>query len=136
MPPALLGKLRTLLGGRESNGSKKVIHRDPRYVIQGSLIYRPTGGMDWYRGDTENLSHSGVLFTGDTAVPLNTTIEMSITPPKKDRKIVDGVFCWGKVVRTTSSADPAKPALAAKIIKYRSKPKYLTDADIHYERMA
>ncbi len=136
MPPAFLSRFRTLVAGRESGRDKKHVHRDPRYVVHGSLIYRPTGGMQWYRGDTENLSSSGVLFRGDTFIPVNTTIEMSITPPRRDRKTVDGVFCWGRVIRTGLSADPAKPALAAKIIKYRSKPKYLTDADIHYERMA
>jgi hypothetical protein len=138
MPPELFGKLRTLFGGRERVGAKKLVRRDPRYIIHGSLLYRPAGGMDWHRGITENLSTTGVLFRGEAPIPVNTPIELSITPPRgTERKIPEGVFCWGTVVRTTPPNDTeAKPVLAAKIQKYRTKPRFLTDADIPYERMA
>jgi hypothetical protein len=138
MPPEFFGKLRTLLGGRESHGAKKQIAREARYALHGTLLYRPAGGMDWHKGSTENLSTTGVLFLGEIPIPVNTPIEMSITPPKgPDRRIPEGVFCWGTVVRTVPPNDTeAKPVLAAKIQKYRSKPKWLTDADIPYERMA
>jgi hypothetical protein len=82
MPQAFFGKLRTLFGARESEAAKKITQRDPRYVIRGSLLYRPAGGMDWQKGFTENLSANGVLFRGEAPLPVNTPLEMSITPPK------------------------------------------------------
>lgn len=136
MPPAFLSKLRTMIGGRTSDGSKKLVGRQPRYLLQSSLIYRPTGGMVWYKGTTQNFSTTGVLFQGEVPIPTDTAIEISITPPKRpEKKIVDGVFCWGTVVRTAASAGAPDSTLAARIDKFRSKPKFLTDADIHFERM-
>jgi len=138
MPPELLGKLRTIFGGRASGASKKVISREARYVIHGSLIYRPAGGADWHKGTTQNLSTTGVLFRGETPLPVNTPLELSITPPKgPDRKSAESIFCWGTVVRTAvDSSTSTKPVFAVKIQKYRTQPRFLTDADINYERMA
>ena len=48
---------------------------------------------------------------------------------------MDGIFCWGTVVRTAPASDIPGTALAARIDKYRTKPKFLTEADIHFERM-
>jgi hypothetical protein len=136
MPPAFLDKLRTMIGGRTSDGAKKLVERRPRYIIESSLIYRPTGGMVWYKGTTRNFSSTGVLFQGETPVPTETTIEISITPPRRsEKKLVEGVFCWGTVVRTAAASDAPGTSLAARIDKYRTKPRFLTEADIHFERM-
>ncbi|MBI4166611.1 MAG: hypothetical protein HY508_12840 [Acidobacteria bacterium] len=138
MPPAFLGKLRTLFGARESEAARKIIKRESRYAIRGTLIYREAGENNWHRGVTENLSANGVLFRGEVPLPLNAALEMSITPPKGiDRKTADSIFCWGKVVR--SGLDPGststKPVFGVKIEKYRTPPKFLTDADIKFERL-
>ena len=136
MPTAFFSKLRTMIGGRTSDGAKKLVERPPRYIIESSLIYRPTGGMAWYKGTTQNFSATGVLFQGETPIPADTTIEMSITPPRRsDKKPVDGIFCWGTVVRTAPASDIPGTSVAARIDKYRTKPKFLTEADIHFERM-
>jgi len=138
MPPGVVGKIRTLFGGHEPGSGKERIPRNDRYVLHGSILYRPAGGMDWYKGTTENLSATGVLFLGEIPIPINTPIEMTITPPKgPERRTPEGIFCWGTVVRTASTKETqAKPVLAAKIQKYRTPPKWLTDADIHFTRMA
>ncbi len=136
MPAALLDKLRKLLGGHDLGGKKRLTDRETRYVIHGSLIYRPTGGMAWYRGTTENLSSTGVLFHGETSFPVDTPIEMSITPPATSPQKPDGVFCWGTVVRSGEPNDAsATPLLAAKITKFRTQPKFLSDADIQFQRL-
>jgi hypothetical protein len=136
MPPAFFNKLRTMMGGPRSDGAKKLVGRQPRYVVESSLIYRPTGGMVWYKGTTQNFSSTGVLFRGDTPIPADTTIEMSITPPRRsDKKPGDGIFCWGTVVRAAPTSDTPGTSLAARIDKYRTKPKFLTEADIHFDRM-
>ena len=139
MPPAFLGKLRTLFGARESEAARKITGREARYAIRGTLIYREAGENDWHKGVTENLSATGVLFRGEAPVPLNTPLEMSITPPKGlDRKSADSIFCWGKVVRAALDAGSTstKPVYAVKINKYRTPPKFLTEADIKYDRMS
>ncbi len=138
MPPQLFGKFRSLFGGRDSAAAKKIIEREARYAIRGTLIYRPAGESDWHKGMTENLSTTGVLFRGDAAVPINTPLEMSITPPKGLDRRTDSIFCWGTVVRSASdtSSTSTRPVFAVKIEKYRTPPKFLTDADIKYERMA
>jgi len=124
------------MGGPRSDGAKKLVGRQPRYVVESSLIYRPTGGMVWYKGTTQNFSSTGVLFRGDTPIPADTTIEMSITPPRRsDKKPGDGIFCWGTVVRAAPTSDTPGTSLAARIDKYRTKPKFLTEADIHFDRM-
>jgi hypothetical protein len=137
MPQAFLGKLRTLFGARESEAAKRIIQRDPRYVIRGSLLYRPAGGMDWQKGFTENLSANGVLFRGEGPLPLNTPLEMSITPPKAPgQRAPEGIYCWGKIVRAAmDSGTSIKPVFGVKIDKYRTPPKFLSDADIKFERM-
>lgn len=138
MPNPFLGKLRTLFGAGDSLAAKKVIQREARYVIRGTLIYRPAGGMDWHKGLTENLSSNGVLFRGEAHLPVNTPLEMSITPPKAPgQRTPEGIYCWGTVVRASmDSGTSTKPMFGVKIEKYRTSPKFLTDADIKYERMA
>lgn len=138
MPPALFGKIRSLFGARESGAARKIIERDARYVVHGSLIYRPAGGSDWHKGMTENLSTTGVLFRGEAPMEVSTPVELSITPPKgADRKSADSIFCWGTIVRTgLDNSTSTRPVFAVKIDRYRTPPKFLSDADIKYERMA
>ena len=137
MPPAFLSKLKTMLGAGDSLAAKKLTQREARYVIRGTLIYRPAGGMDWHKGLTENLSSTGVLFRGDVPLPVSTPLEMSITPPKAPgQRSPEGIFCWGTVVRASmDSGTSTKPMFGVKIDKYRTTPKFLTDADIKFERL-
>lgn len=136
MQSAFLGKVRTLFVGASPNTKKKVIDRRPRHAIQGSVIYRPNGGLVWYKGTTENVSSTGVLFHGETYIPVDTAIEIAITPSASGSRKAEGVFCWGRVVRTKAPAQAApQPVLAAKILKFRSKPKFLSDSDIKFDRL-
>jgi hypothetical protein len=138
MPQPFFGKLRSLFGARESEAAKKIIQRESRYVIRGSLLYRPEGGMDWQKGFTENLSANGVLFRGEAPLPVDTPLEMSITPPKAPgQRAPEGIYCWGTIVRATmDEATSVRPIFGVKIQKFRTTPKWLTDADIKFERMA
>jgi hypothetical protein len=138
MPQPFFGKLRSLFGARESEAAKRITEREARFVVRGSLLYREEGGMDWHKGLTENLSASGVLFRGESPLPVNTPLEMSITPPKAPgQRAPEGIYCWGTIVRATmDEATSVKPIFGVKIQKFRATPKFLTDADIKYERMA
>jgi len=127
-----------MFGAGDSLAAKKVIERETRYVIRGTLIYKPAGGMDWQKGFTENLSSTGMLFRGESPLLVNTPLEMSITPPRAPgQRTPEGIYCWGTVVRASmDTGTSTKPMFGVKIEKYRTSPKFLTDADIKYERMA
>jgi hypothetical protein len=138
MPQPFLGKLRSLFGARESQAARKLTKREARYVVHGSVLYREAGALDWQKGFTENLSANGVLFRGEKPLPLHTPLEMSITPPKAPgQRAPEGIYCWGTVVRASvAEGTSIKPVFGVKIQKYRNAPKFLTDADIKFERMA
>jgi hypothetical protein len=111
-------------GHERPKGGRKV-ERDPRFVVNSPLLYRPTGALNWYRGTIQNVSPSGVLFQAEEVVPMDCPIEMSFTlPAEAGSKRRVQIFCWGKVARTVMPAvSDASPALAAKIVRYRSRAR-------------
>jgi hypothetical protein len=94
--------------------------RAQRYPIQVALRYRTASESEWHRGQTENISRSGVLFQADRVLEVNTPVELSFPLPVE----VGGepgalVFCEGRIVRTVLPATTdARPALAAKILDF------------------
>lgn len=122
-----------IFGGRASgekhDRDRKKVERDARFVVESPLLYRPTGTLSWYKGAIENVSPSGVLFQAEQLVPMDCPIEMSFTLPAEagsKRKIQ--IFCWGTVARTVMpTASDASPAVAAKIVRYRSEARIHPD---------
>lgn len=135
MPPSSWEKIRAFFVGHKPGSAGRVRKRGSRFPFQVPVIYRETEGLVWYKGTTENASSKGILFRGEKYIPADTLIEMTFTPPVEagTRKRED-IFCWGEVVRTAApSVVNARPALAAKILRYRSKPKFLSDSDTPFK---
>ncbi|MFB3921785.1 MAG: hypothetical protein ACE145_08685 [Terriglobia bacterium] len=122
--PKMRNVFAVLRGGKkvEAQAGAQITKRDERFELGGSLIYRPTGGLTWYKGTIENLSRTGVLFRGEKAVPDRCPLEMSFTLPDGTPWIAGtNFFCWGKTVRSVMpAASDARPVLAVRILRYQS----------------
>lgn len=93
-------------------------NRARRFVMQVPLRYRVTGEKSWRRGETDNISSSGVLFRGDHLVTLNALVEMSLAMPGLSSDGVVEMVCRGVIVRVVSHADgPLR--VAARILHCR-----------------
>jgi hypothetical protein len=78
------------------------------------MRYRASGEPAWSRGDTVNISRTGVLFQAGDPIEPATLLEMHILFPSEiTGDSPASVICWGHVVRIDGSA------LAAAILKYR-----------------
>lgn len=123
-----LPKIRGILAalrGTKAEKPPQLVERAERFGVRGSLIYRPTGGLTWYKGTIENLSLTGVLFRGEKAVPEACPIEMSLTL-QQGNPLKTGVslYCWGKTVRTVMPVtSDGRPAFAVKILRYQSEAR-------------
>jgi hypothetical protein len=96
-------------------------NRAQRFGIQIHLRYRLNGGSKWWKGTTENISRSGVLFRGEEFAEPNTPLELSFVLPKE---IFGGrpaeVICRGTVIWSEHPRDAGVlPALATTISHYR-----------------
>jgi len=85
------------------------------------LRYRLSGGSKWWKGTTENISRSGVLFRGEEFADPKTPLELTFVLPK-------GIFgarpaevmCKGTVVWSERPRERGKlPSLATTISQYR-----------------
>ena len=103
--------------------------RARRLKLDTALRYRVNSTSTWYEGMIENLSQTGLLFSGPQPLPVNALIEMVFEMPKEisGQKNRD-VLCQGRVVR--SADPPGKDAqdqdtgnrtsrLAASIVDYK-----------------
>lgn len=74
-----------------------------RYPVSVDLEYSlssPEGHLRVGRGRTINLSSGGVLFEAEATVPVNTTVEMSISwPLRSEHQVQFGLHVTGKTVR-------------------------------------
>jgi hypothetical protein len=96
-------------------------NRPRRFGMQIRLRYRLNGGSKWWKGTTENISRSGVLFRGEEFAEPNTPLEMSLVLPAEILGVRPAeVFCKGTVVWSKRPTDArAFPALASTISHYR-----------------
>jgi PAS domain S-box-containing protein len=101
-------------------GSRIPSFRAQRFKLRLPIRYRSVGEIDWQRGTTENISRSGVLFRGETALQPMAQLEISLVlPPEIAGISAAEVVCRGEVVRTIEAdATTLHPALAAKILQY------------------
>lgn len=128
--PLFLSQIRSLLAGRAASpahpgGAKHRVEREPREALTGAVIYRPKDGLVWYEGSLVDLSKTGILFRGEKHLPTESPIELSFTLQQASgRRASAPTFCWGKVARTTlPDVDDARPAIAARILRYRGGPQ-------------
>jgi hypothetical protein len=93
--------------------------RAQRFAIRVPLRYRVQATRTWRRGDTINISSSGVLFQGDYLAELNTPVELNLLLPVVNSEGAAEVICRGTIVRTLPSWNgDQRPALALKILHY------------------
>jgi len=96
-------------------------NRAQRFGIQIHLRYRLTGDSKWWKGTTENISRSGVLFRGEEFAEPNTPLELSFVLPKEIVGVQPAeVVCRGTVIRSERPKSAGVfPALATTILHYR-----------------
>jgi hypothetical protein len=90
--------------------------RAHRYPLELPLRYRSIGDQQWSTGTTSNISRSGVLFQGETALGIDTEIEVGILLSKLTSG-ADIVF-RARVVRMVTNGEAA-PMVAAAFSNYR-----------------
>jgi len=65
--------------------------------------YRRVGDRQWRRGETENISRSGVLIRGEDPLEIDATVELMVALAVRSAAAISGeVQCSGRVVRTIS----------------------------------
>ena len=98
-----------------------VKNRAQRFGIQIHLRYRRSGESKWWKGTTENMSRSGVLFRGEEFAEPNTPLEMSFLLPNEIFGVRPAeVVCKGTVIWSERPKNgEAFPALASTISHYR-----------------
>ena len=88
--------------------------KHPRFELRLPFEVVTNGSQSKVRGETRNVSSSGVLFTSETQLPLGESIEYFITFPRRPgtRKDVR-LRCVGKVIR-----EDAPSAFVASLERY------------------
>ncbi|HUY12639.1 MAG TPA: PilZ domain-containing protein [Terriglobia bacterium] len=96
------------------------ISRAQRFPLQVPLRYRVRGERAWRRGETENISSSGVLFRGECFVDANTFVDLCLIMPVVNSDGAAEVVCRGVIVRSMPPMDTEDlPTLAVKILHFR-----------------
>ena len=95
-----------------------VLERAPRFAIPISMLYREVGSLQWLRGQTENISRSGVLFRAKEPIDPDRSIELLIRIPLEVAGDDAGLsWCVARAVRTIApDISGAQPAVAAAIV--------------------
>ena len=98
------------------------VPRARRLQLDIPLRYRVNKTSCWYEGMIENISQSGVLFSGTQGLPLNALIEMVFEMPEEiSGQRNSNVVCQGRVMREkdTAELEMGKVGLAASIVDYK-----------------
>lgn len=94
--------------------------RAQRFAIQLPVRYRLRAESGWRRGETINVSSSGVLFCADYCADPGTPTEINLSMPVVSLEGSANVVCRGTVVRTAGSpGGSGRHALAIRILHYR-----------------
>jgi hypothetical protein len=93
------------------------IPRASRFSVQLEIRYRGARDRQWRVGHTRNISRSGVLFSADAPLDLETPVELVLVlPGTVAGEPPSHLRCRGQVVRTT---DEQPPYVAAAVSAYR-----------------
>jgi len=72
------------------------------------LRYRVKGLGEWYAGQIDNISQSGLLFRGPQSLPERTLVEMIFDMPEEiSGQRNSTVLCQGRIIRTKESKKEA-----------------------------
>jgi hypothetical protein len=110
-------------GARRRTREKKPtwVPRARRLKLDLPVRYRVKNLNTWSEGTIENISQSGVLFQGGTALPVNALVEMVFEMPEEiSGQRNSSVLCQGRVIRSKEARDSDHgAALAASILDYK-----------------
>ena len=98
------------------------VPRARRLKLDIPLRYRVNKTSSWYGGIIENISQSGVLFSGPQGLPVNALIEMVFEMPEEiSGQKNSNVVCQGRVMRAKDTPEVAEDnvGLAASIVDYK-----------------
>jgi hypothetical protein len=97
------------------------VPRARRLKLHIPLRYRIKNLSTWSDGTIENISQSGVLFHGSTALPVNALVEMVFEMPEEISGLKNSnVLCQGRVIRSRQARDTDEGiGLAASILDYK-----------------
>ncbi len=62
---------------KETGGQREWVERAERHALQIPLRYRIEGQEDWSIGQTLNLSESGILFSSESMLEIDTRLEIT-----------------------------------------------------------
>ena len=97
----------------DTSETKNRINRAVRHALQLPLRFRVEGEQEWTPGETLNLSESGVLFSSDQMLEVNTKVE--ITFQTKGAPMLQTSTRLAEVVRRVLSNWPeTRPVFGAK----------------------
>ena len=110
--------------GRRSRSSHKKpswVPRARRLKLNLPLRYHVKNLRTWYEGVIENISQSGVLLRGPSALPVNTLVEMVFEMPEEiSGQKNSTVLCQGRIIRSKDAQDSDQDAvMAASILNYK-----------------
>ncbi len=76
-------------------GERTFVERAPRYPFHFPLRYLKPGFSEWQKGETVNISHTGILFSAGETLPVDSELEIRVQFPN------DALLsCSGPVVRS------------------------------------
>jgi hypothetical protein len=102
---------------------KALAARPPRLTLQSPVRYRTKGLGHWHEGIVENLSHSGILFSGPQQLSEHTLVEMVLEMPERISGQKNSmVLCQGRIIRHTEVRESEFMGMAASILDYKILP--------------
>jgi signal transduction histidine kinase len=92
-----------------------------RFPIQLPMRYRYAGAFQWFRGVTDDISCSGMLFRGPVAMDLFAPIEVRVALPRQiTGEAAATMLCGGYIARVVESGTSLEEShLAANFTTYR-----------------
>ncbi len=92
-----------------------------RFPIQLPMRYRYAGAFQWYRGVTDNISCSGMLFRGPVTMEPMAPVEVRVTLPRQmTGEAAATMLCGGFIARVIEQQPSLEEAqLAATFTNYR-----------------
>lgn len=92
-----------------------------RFPIQLPMRYRYAGAFQWYRGVTDNISCSGMLFRGPVPMDLFAPVEVRVALPRQlTGEAAATMLCGGFIARVLDSQLSVEEShLAATFTTYR-----------------
>jgi len=102
------------------------VPRARRLKVDCAVRYRAKSTSTWYEGTVDNISQSGILFSGEHSFPVNTLLELIFEMPEEISGQKDAnILCQGRVIRGKDArgkevrAKEDNPTQAASIIDYK-----------------